>query len=111
MALIVYDLALQMLRGIKPLIDKVARHDRGLADQLQRSAQSSFLHIAEAQSARGRNEVARFTNALCESREARAAMAVALAWGYLTEREAQPADQSLDRMAALLWGLTHNRPR
>ena len=74
MALIVYDLALQMLRRIKPLIDQIAKHDRSLADQVQRSAQSSFLHIAEGQSARGKNEVARFTNALCEAREARAGL-------------------------------------
>ena len=60
MALIVFDLALQMLVHIKPIIDKVARHDRSLADQMQRSAQSSFLNIAEGQSARGRNEVAKF---------------------------------------------------
>ena len=60
MALIVYDLALQMLRHIKPIIDKVARHDRNLADHMQRSAQQSFLNLAEASSARGRNEVAKF---------------------------------------------------
>jgi len=60
MALIVYDLTLEMLRHIKPIIDKMARHDRNLADHMQRSAQQSFLNIAEAQSARGRNEVAKF---------------------------------------------------
>ncbi len=38
MALIVYDLALKMLAGIKPIIDQVKRHDRPLADQLQRAA-------------------------------------------------------------------------
>ncbi len=107
MALIVYDLALQMLRQIKPLIDKTARHDRSLADQMRRSAQSSLLNIAEARSARGRNETARFTTALCEAREARAAVAVAVAWGYVTEQQAQPADADLDRMGAMLWGLTH----
>lgn len=111
MALIVYDLALQMLRHIKPLIDKVARHDRNLADHMHRSAQQSFLNLAEAQSARGRNEVAKFTNALCEAREARAAVAVAVAWGYVTEAESKPSDADLDRMGGMLWGLTHNRPR
>ena len=109
MALIVYDLALQMLRRIKPLIDKVARHDRNLADQMHRSAQSSFLNLAEARSARGRNEVAKFTVALCETRETRAAVAVAVAWGYVTEAESQPSDADLDRMGAMLWGLTHKR--
>jgi four helix bundle protein len=109
MALIVYDLALTMLRRIKPLIDIVARHDRNLADQMQRSAQSSFLNIAEGQSARGRNEVAKLTVALCETREARAALAVAMAWGYLTYEQGRSSDAELDRMCAMLWGLTRKR--
>ncbi len=109
MALIVYDLALEMLRHIKLIIDKVARHDRNLADHMHRSAQQSFLNIAEARSARGRNEVAKFTNALCEAREARAAVAVAIAWGYVTAQEAQLADSNLNRMGGMLWGLTHRK--
>ncbi len=111
MALIVYDLALQMLAHIKPIIDRTERHDRNLADQMLRSAQSSLFNIAEARSARGRNEVARFTTALCEAREARAAVAVAVAWGYVTRLQAQPADADLDRMAGMLWGLTHRKKR
>lgn len=109
MALFAYDLALQMLRHIKPIIDKVARHDRNLADHMQRSAQQSFLNLAEARSARGRNEVAKFTNALCEAREARAAVDAAIAWGYVTEQEAKLADADLDRLGGLLWGLTHRK--
>ena len=109
MALIVYDLALQMLRHIKPIIDKVARHDRNLADHMQRSAQQSFLNIAETRSARGRNETAKFTNALCEAREARAAVEAAIVWGYATTQEARLADADLDRMGGMLWGLTHRK--
>ncbi len=111
MALIVYDLALQMLEHIKPIIDKVRRHDRNLADHMQRSAQQSFLNIAEARSAYGRNEIAKFTNALCEAREARGAVQVAVAWGYVTEGECRLADADLDRMGGMLWGLTHRRKR
>ncbi len=107
MALIVHDVALKMLVHIKPIIDSTARHDRSLADQMRRSAQSSLLNIAEATSARGRNEVAKFTTALGEAREARAAVAVAVAWGYVTSQQAQTADADLDRMGAMLWGLTH----
>ena len=98
MALIVQDLALQMLAHIKPIIDAVARYDRSLADQMRRSAQSSLLNIAEATSARGRNEVAKFTTALGEAREARAAVAVAVTWGYVTRDAAQSADAILDRI-------------
>lgn len=43
MAFIVYDLTLEMLKGLKPLVDQVRRHDRPLADQMQRAGQSTFL--------------------------------------------------------------------
>ena len=110
MALMVYDLALQMLGRIKPLIDQVKRKDRPLADQLQRAAQSSFLNIAEGRSARGLNEAAHVNKALDEAREARAAVQLSVVWGYIPEEESQRTDADLDRMAGMLWGLIH-RPR
>ena len=64
----------------------------------------------KGQSARGKNEVARFTNALCRACETRAGLLNAMAWHYVLEEDAQPSEQDLDRMAAMLWGLVH-RPR
>jgi len=110
MAFIVYDRALQMLRRLKPLIDHVRRHDRPLADQMQRAGQSVFLNIAEGQSARGRNESARFNTALSECREARAALRLAMAWGYISSAAGATIDGNLDQIAAILWTLI-NRPR
>jgi len=110
MAFIVYDLALQMLKRLKPLIDQVRRHDRPLADQMQRAGQSTYLNIAEGQSARGRNELARFQTALAECRETRAALKLAGAWGYVGETACETVDNELDQIAAILWTLVH-RPR
>jgi len=110
MAFIVYDLALQMLKGFKPLIDQVRHHDRPLADQMQRAGQSVFLNIAEGQSGRGKNELARFNTALCECREARAALRLAVAWGYVGLDAGESVDGDLDQVAAILWTLV-NRPR
>jgi len=110
MAFIVYDLTLQMLRGLKPHIEQVRRHDRSLADQMQRAGQSVFLNIAEGQSARGRNELARFQTALAECREIRAALKLAMTWGYVGQAASEAADNELDQIAAILWILVH-RPR
>ena len=110
MAFIVYDRALQMLRKLKPLIEQVRRHDASLADQMQRAGQSTFLNIAEGQSARGKNEAAKLQLALTECRETRAALQLAVAWGYLDEAASAGADDDLDQIAAMLWTLVH-RPR
>jgi len=107
MAFIVYDLALQMLSNLKPLIEQVRRHDRSLADQMQRAGQSTFLNIAEGRSARGRNEAAKFQIALTECRETRAALRLSVVWGYVSEAASQEADDALDQVAAILWSLVH----
>jgi four helix bundle protein len=110
MAFFVYDKALQMLTRLKALLAQVRRHDRSLADQMQRAGQSTFLNIAEGRSARGRNELARFQAALTECRETRAALQLAVAWGYLSATASSEADEDLDQIAAMLWTLVH-RPR
>ena len=48
--------------------------------------------------------------ALTESREARAALKLSVAWGYLGEAASAGADDDLDQVAAILWVLVH-RPR
>jgi four helix bundle protein len=110
MAFIVHDLTLQALKRLKPLIEQVRRQNPSLADQMQRAGQSTFLNIAEGQSARGRNELARFQLALTECRETRAALKLAVAWAYVGEAASAPADNELDQVAAMLWTLVH-RPR
>ena len=111
MAFIVYDLTLQMLMKLKPLIEQVRRHDPSLANQMQRAGQSTFLNIAEGQSARGKNEAAKLQVALTESRETRAALKLAVAWGYLSEASSVETDDDLDQVAAILWTLVHRPQR
>ena len=48
--------------------------------------------------------------ALSECREARAALQIAAAWGFIQEPAALEADAGLDQVAAMLWVLNH-RPR
>ena len=109
MALIVYSVALDMIREIKPVIDDVRRHDRELANQMKDAAQSAVLNIAEGDRSHGRNQLVRYSTAAGSSKETRAAVSIALAWGYTSEHRASAADQRLDRMLGLLWGLCHPR--
>jgi len=68
------------------------------------------LNIADGQSARGRNEAAKLQLALTECREARAALQLAVVWGYVQQHACVKADAALEQVAAILWTLVH-RPR
>ncbi len=107
MGLVVHTVAIEMIRRIKPLIDRIARHDRSLAKQLRESASSVALNIGEAARSRGGHVLERFSTAAGSNSETRSALQVAEAWGYITERDYKSVDDELDRIAAMLWRLTH----
>ena len=111
MALIVHDFAIEMIREIKPLIDRISRHDRNLAQQIRRSASSVALNISEAAYSLGGNETARFHNAAGSAAETRAALQVAAAWQYVDSVACRGIDAKLDRILGMLWGLTHRNHR
>ena len=75
------------------------------ADQLRRALSSIPLNIAEANG----NRVARFSTALGSTREARAALRVAVAWGYVRDSDVAAGDALLDRVAAMLHRLGARR--
>jgi four helix bundle protein len=107
MALIVHEVALEMVRDIRPLIEQIARRDRSLAQQLKRSASSVPLNIGEGAYSRGGNQLSRFHDAAGSANETRSALRVAQAWGYIRPAERAPVDALLDRVCAMLWRLTH----
>ena len=111
MSLIVHQVALEMIAAIHPLITRVARHDRALAQQMRRSASSVALNIGEAAHSRGGNETSRFQDAAGSASETRAALQVATAWGYLSRSACEPVDTQLDRIIGMLWGLTRRQSR
>ena len=109
MALIVEDLALQAIRLLRPLVPKIRKHDRSLADDMKRAASSAALNIGEAAHSCTGNRRARFLTAAGSASEVRATLRVAAAWGYIDEHEATEADAVYDRMLGMLWGLTGGR--
>ena len=48
MALLVHEVALHVVTELGPLVPRIARQDRNLAQQLRRAASSVVLDIAEA---------------------------------------------------------------
>ena len=105
--LIVGEVAFQLIGALRPLMGRIKKQDKSLADQLARAASSIALNVAEADYSDGGNKRARLFTAAGSANETRAALRVAAEWGYLAVEEAATAQALLDRIIALLWKLTH----
>ena len=85
MMLRIYDVALDVARQLRPLIEGIARHDVDLARQMRRALASVPLNIAEGSCSRGLNQAARYQTAAGSMREVGAGLDVAVALGYIPE--------------------------
>ena len=109
MALHAHSVALEAIRALRPIVTAVARHDGGLAKQMREAASSVVLNIGESQRSDPGNARARLHSAAGSARETRSALELACAWGYVAPSSVEPAEELLDRVAAMLWRLTHPR--
>ena len=103
----VATVSVELIHLLRPLVERIRRRDRSLADQLVRAANSIALNIAEADRSEGGNVRSRFYSAAGSASETRMALGVAVAWGYVSAQAAEEADDHLDRVIAMLWQLTH----
>ncbi|WP_063826774.1 four helix bundle protein [Sorangium cellulosum] len=99
MALRIYSIAIDLVRQLRPLIERIGTRDSNLADQLRRAAASVPLNLHEGAYSQGRNVRARFHNALGSAAEVRACLDVAEALGYLDQVDPALRD-TLDRVVA-----------
>jgi four helix bundle protein len=106
MTLQVAELSIELVGTLRPLIPRIRRFDRSLADQVVRAASSVALNIAEGEHSDPGNRRARFYTAAGSANETLAALRVASAWGYFPPGEAGGASVLLRRILAALWKLT-----
>jgi four helix bundle protein len=104
--LIVGEISLQLIESLRPVARRIKRQDRSLADQLVRAASSVALNVAEADYSDAGNKRARLFTAAGSANETRAALRVAVAWGYCELKQAEAAHALVDRVIAMLWKLT-----
>jgi four helix bundle protein len=97
---------LEAIEALRPLMPLIQRRDRTLAVQLSRAASSAVLNVAESEYSDPGNRRARQFTAAGSANEARSAVRVAMAWGYLGVRQAEPVLELYDRALAMLWKLT-----
>ena len=103
--LIAYQVALELVHELKPILVTLKNVDPNLADQLQRCATSAVLNLAEGQRRQKGNKHRAYETAHGEAREVLGCLDCALAWGWIGTTCA--ARDKCDRLLRLCWGLTH----
>ena len=105
MSFVVYNVSLELVREIAPIVPVIKKHDRDLADQLRRAATSVVLNINDGSGRAGGDRRRSFEIAAGSAREVLAALDTCAAWGWIVAD--QPARELVDRVLAMLWRLTH----
>jgi four helix bundle protein len=102
MRFLAYDLALELIRGLRPTIARIRRHSRRLATQLVDALSSIAQNTAEGSGRVGGDRLHLFRVALASLREVSSILDVAVAFGWL---EAAPMLAERDRLGGMLYSL------
>lgn len=103
----IYSDVQAMQLDARRLCGQIGLHDRGLASQLRRSAQSVALNTAEGMASRDGVRRNAYSVAAREARECLAAIDVAVRWGYVGEEPA--VLDRLDKIVGTMMRLTMPR--
>jgi four helix bundle protein len=101
----IYEVILDVVKALGPVMREVERRDPDLARQMRRAASSVALNTSEGMYSRGKNRGARYHTALGSMRETLACIEVSQALGYLEEVDGRILD-SIGRIMATLTKLT-----
>src|SRR5215475_122645 len=102
--LIAYQVALDLVRAIRPVVAQLRSYSPEAAEQVERAASSIVLNLAEGDRRGGRDPRRFWDIAHGSAGEIRGALDLADAWGW--QVESAQARALLDRELGLLWGLT-----
>ena len=102
----IYDVILEVLRMLAPVIKAIEVHDRDLARQLRRASTSVALNTKEGSGSRGGTRRQRYDDARASAEESEGILDSAVAMQYVESIDPVPIDK-LDHVRATLWNLTH----
>ena len=101
-----YDRALEAVRLVRPLLERVKCAHRGLADQMVRAATSVVLNLGEGAQRRGADRAHFYRIAAGSAAEVRSALDAAEALGFVPRREIAAAWDRFDQVVAMLVAIT-----
>lgn len=107
--LVAYTNGLELIRALKPVVEKLRRHSSDIVNQIERAGTSLVLNLGEGSRRAGRDPRRFYVMAQGSAAEIRAALDTAEAWGW--DVDTSRVRPLLDRELALLWGLTHGPKR
>ena len=105
----VYEVAKELARAAWPLIERIERRDRPLADQARRAIESVILNVREGNRKVGRDRPHAFRIAAGSEDELVGALDVAEVMGYLVPADIAPPLALADRVLAMLYRLANPR--
>ena len=105
-----YEISLEIIRGLGPLLVQIRQFDRDLEKQGRRAASSVALNLKEGSRRLGKDRIYHYSVAGGSADEVVGVLEVSQAWGYLSESETRAVLALLDKELAITWTLTHPRP-
>ena len=106
---VAYDVALELAKEMKPIIEELKRRSAETGKQVERAMISVLFNIAEGNKRAGKDPVRFFVMARGSVSELQAALDLASVWQWPVDD--QRARSLLDRERGLLYGLINGKRR
>ena len=100
-----FTVSLELIRALRPLVEKIQAHDSAQAIQIRKAASSVSHNLAEGRRRVGRDRLHHFRISGGSAGEVKAALLVSQAWGWVGE-DAIVALSLVDRLSAMCWRLS-----
>jgi four helix bundle protein len=101
-----YQVALEMIRSLRSIIERIKKQNPSLAVQLEKAAPSVALNLSEGRRRAGKDRIHHWRIAAGSAAEVRASLDVADALGYVDEADTRTSLELIDRVLAMTWRMT-----
>lgn len=103
----VQSVALEAIERLHPIVGRIRKHDKKLANQIVDAANSVVLNIGEGAYNDPGTRKSRYQSAAGSASEVRVGVLAAIRWRHVSERQAGPVLEHYDRVVAMLYKLVH----